>query len=158
MVHRIHTDLHKVHRINRQIYARSNLFCPESTAFTMWVCQPFVLNLGLLQHYLVNLLSWIQGFNKVGLSTLATSWGFVVDMTPPVPGNVFDGPRQKDGRPQDIDAQTYSCHMDAHWDGFYEPHSVIKEYFISIGTCPNCQNVVSRQAVGLVQGRLQTHW
>ncbi|XP_062587091.1 uncharacterized protein LOC134248703, partial [Saccostrea cucullata] len=36
------------------------------------------------------------------------------------------------------------------WEGFYDPHSSIKEFFVTVGTCHRCDDVIKRQSVGLV--------
>jgi hypothetical protein len=38
------------------------------------------------------------------------------------------------------------------WEGFFDPHSAIKEYTVSIGTCPECGDVIAEQTVGMATG------
>ncbi|XP_076085327.1 uncharacterized protein LOC143056126 [Mytilus galloprovincialis] len=97
-------------------------------------------------YYYINVLA----FNKAGLSSLATSWAFQVDTTPPTPGQVYDGnKRQLTGSIKDIDYQTETKVLYAYWEGFHESHSTIKDYFVSVGTCPSCEDVLQQQAIGI---------
>ncbi|XP_052067298.1 uncharacterized protein LOC127706680 [Mytilus californianus] len=92
----------------------------------------------------------VRAFNKAGLSTLATSWAFQVDTTPPTAGHVYDGDKsQLTGSVKDIDYQTETKVLHACWEGFHESHSTIKDYFVSIGTCPQCEDILQEQAVGI---------
>lgn len=43
-------------------------------------------------------------------------------------------------------------HMFLRWEGFHDPHSVIKYYSVHIGTCPGCNNVMTEQTVGVHTG------
>ncbi|CAG2247188.1 unnamed protein product [Mytilus edulis] len=97
-------------------------------------------------YYYIN----VMAFNKAGLSSLATSWAFQVDTTPPTPGQVYDGnKRQLTGSIKDIDYQTETKVLYAYWEGFHESHSTIKDYFVSVGTCPSCEDVLQQQAIGI---------
>ena len=94
-----------------------------------------------------------QAFNKAGLSSLATSWAFRVDTTPPTAGHVYDGDRsQITGSEKDIDFQTETKVLHSYWEGFHDSHSTIKEYYISIGTCRLCQDILPEQAIGIAYG------
>lgn len=82
---------------------------------------------------------------------MATSWAFSVDFTPPLQGHVFD--LQPNGTSRiDIDFQTDMTALLVFWEGFYDPHSAIKEYIISVGTCPECDDVIEEQSVGMTNG------
>lgn len=82
---------------------------------------------------------------------MATSWAFSVDFTPPLQGHVFD--LQPNGTSRfDIDFQTDMTALLVLWEGFYDPHSAIKEYIISVGTCPECGDVIEEQSVGITNG------
>ena len=41
----------------------------------------------------------------------------------------------------------------AHWGGFSDPHTHIKEYGICVGTMKGAQDVVALQAIGLVNSK-----
>jgi len=78
-----------------------------------------------------------------------------VDTTPPTDGHVYDGQRsQMTGDKKDVDYQTESKVLYAYWEGFHDSHSVIQEYYVSVGTCQNCDDVLNRQALGIVEGIL----
>ncbi|CAG2233138.1 unnamed protein product [Mytilus edulis] len=92
----------------------------------------------------------VRAFNKAGLSTLATSWASQVDTTPPTPGHVYDGDKsQLTEGVKDIDYQTETKVLHAHWEGFHESHSTIKDYYVSVGTCPQCEDILHEQAMGI---------
>ena len=54
----------------------------------------------------------------------------------------------------DLDYQTKSSVLFAHWGGFSDPHTAVKEYIVSVGTTKGGQDAVDTQAVGLVTGRV----
>lgn len=81
--------------------------------------------------------------------SLATSWAYNVDTSPPIAGHVYDG-LPLSGNQSDIDFQTDMSALNVYWEGFFDPHSAIKEYYISVGNCPGCDNVISTQAIGMV--------
>ena len=89
-----------------------------------------------------------KAYNKAGLISLATSWAYNVDFSPPLKGHVFD--IQPNGNSHlDIDFQTDLSKLLVFWEGFFDQHSAIKEYFVSIGTCPECGDVIEEQSVGM---------
>ena len=83
----------------------------------------------------------------------AVTWALVVDTSPPIAGHVYDG-RRVDGQQgrRDADFQTDISYLASYWEGFYDPHSTIKEYYISLGSCKECENVIGNQAIGITQG------
>ncbi|XP_063399976.1 uncharacterized protein LOC134684607 [Mytilus trossulus] len=94
----------------------------------------------------------VEAFNNAGLSSVATSWAFVVDTTPPTGGHVYDGKRSHmTGDVKDIDYQTETKTLYGYWQGFHDSHSHIQEYYVSVGTCDLCDDVLRRQALGIVQ-------
>ncbi|XP_052095904.1 uncharacterized protein LOC127731085 [Mytilus californianus] len=100
-------------------------------------------------HELINGHSYfisVKSFNKAGMMTIASSWAYIFDMSPPVAGHVYDG--MKDTSPSDIDYQTDMSSISVHWEGFHDPHTVIKNYFVHIGTCSGCNNVMEQQYNG----------
>ena len=84
---------------------------------------------------------------------MATSWGFTVDFTPPVVGNVYDGQHKDTDYPTDIDYQSDIHSLTAYWTGFVDPHTSIKEYLVEIGTQKGGDNIISSRSVGLSQGQ-----
>jgi hypothetical protein len=98
-------------------------------------------------------LYFLKAFNHADICGIATSWAFVVDTTSPVLGHVYDGQRPTTGSDvHDVDYQTDLSALYAHWEGFHDPHSSIKDYYVSIGTCPQCEDVLTNQAIGIVEG------
>nr|XP_034301655.1 uncharacterized protein LOC105322112 [Crassostrea gigas] len=91
----------------------------------------------------------VKAINKAGLMSLATSWAYNVDNSPPIAGHVYDG-LPLSGNQSDIDFQTDMSALNVYWEGFFDPHSAIKEYYVSVGNCPGCDNVISTQALGMV--------
>ena len=53
---------------------------------------------------------------------------------------------------KDIDYQTETEVLHAYWEGFHDSHSTIQEYYISIGRCPGCEDILSEQAIGITEG------
>ena len=76
-----------------------------------------------------------------------------MDTTPPTDGHVYDGQRsQMTGDQKDVDYQRESKVLYAYWEGFHDSHSMIQEYYVSVGTCQKCDNVLNRQSLGIVEG------
>nr|XP_034314147.1 uncharacterized protein LOC105348718 isoform X1 [Crassostrea gigas] len=90
----------------------------------------------------------VKAINKAGLMSLATSWAYIVDLSPPIAGHIYDG--VPGSELADIDFQTDMSALNVYWEGFHDPHSAIKEYYISVGTCQSCDDVIGRQAIGIV--------
>ncbi|XP_078574183.1 uncharacterized protein LOC144860694 [Branchiostoma floridae x Branchiostoma japonicum] len=88
----------------------------------------------------------IKATNWAGLVTTASSWGFVVEASPPLAGFVHDGGED------DIDYQENLSDINVTWGGFLEPHTDIAEYSWMIGTCSGCDDVMEEQHVGLATG------
>ncbi|XP_061177042.1 uncharacterized protein LOC133185758 [Saccostrea echinata] len=91
----------------------------------------------------------VKAFNKAHLVSLATSWAHIVDLSPPVKGYVFELSPSGNSK-LDIDYQTDMSKLKVFWEGFHDPHSSIKEFFVTVGTCRRCDDVIGRQSVGLV--------
>ena len=85
--------------------------------------------------------------------SLASSWAYSVDTSPPIAGHVYDGASSNPTARKDIDFQTDMSALKAFWEGFHDPHTSIKEFYVSVGTCPECEDVIARQAVGIVYGK-----
>ncbi|XP_055997828.1 uncharacterized protein LOC125647098 [Ostrea edulis] len=90
----------------------------------------------------------VKAINKAGLMSLATSWAYTVDVSPPIAGHIYDG--VPGTAHADIDFQTDMSALNVYWEGVFDPHSAIQVYYVSVGTCPTCDDVVSRQALGIV--------
>ncbi|XP_072034094.1 uncharacterized protein [Amphiura filiformis] len=92
----------------------------------------------------------VKATNKAGLVSVQSYGAFSVDASQPIPGHVYDGspdlmtPNQKD---QDFQTDTATLH--AFWEGFHDPHSSLIGYWWIAGTCPECNDVLEEQYVGL---------
>ncbi|XP_078658227.1 uncharacterized protein LOC144903711 [Branchiostoma floridae x Branchiostoma belcheri] len=86
----------------------------------------------------------VKATNWAGLSTTASSYGFIVEASPPLSGFVHDGGQQ------DIDYQHDLSTISVTWGGFQEPHTDIAEYSWMVGTCSGCDDVMEEQHVGLM--------
>ncbi|WAR04893.1 hypothetical protein MAR_020262 [Mya arenaria] len=87
----------------------------------------------------------VKAYNNAGLFSIDTSWAFVVDTTPPDSGLVYDGPN--DGTNTDIDYMTSTNTVHAYWTHFIDAHTPVLEYFVSVGTCKECDDVLTEQSV-----------
>lgn len=59
---------------------------------------------------------------------------------------------------RDTDHQTDMNTLYARWEGFHDIHTAIKEFYVSIGRCPHCNDVLTSQPIGITEGRLaSTH-
>ena len=67
-------------------------------------------------------------------------------------GYVNDGERKPGGTSFDLDYQTEGSVIFAHWGGFSDPHTALKEFLVSIGTTKGGQDVIDAQSVGLDNG------
>ncbi|KAK3083351.1 hypothetical protein FSP39_020593 [Pinctada imbricata] len=94
----------------------------------------------------------VRAFNRAGLSSLASSWAYILDLSPPVPGRVYDGERAVNSSSYfDEDYKNHTNFLAAFWTGFHDPHSTITDYYVSIGTCKTCQNILARQPMGITE-------
>lgn len=80
-----------------------------------------------------------------------TSWAFLVETSSPVPGIVYDGP--EGNLYTDLDYITSTETYAVHWTSFVDPHTTVKEYFISVGSCTECYDILPLQSVGLATGK-----
>ena len=91
--------------------------------------------------------------NSVGLSTVSSSLGYVLDSSPPQGGIVHDGPQHQD-RNFDLDYSSDSTSLSAHWGGtFTDPHTGISEYYWAAGSCPGCSELLGWSSVGIATGK-----
>ncbi|XP_078573997.1 uncharacterized protein LOC144860568 isoform X2 [Branchiostoma floridae x Branchiostoma japonicum] len=99
-------------------------------------------SLGLLEGHIYFVT--IKATNRAGLAATASSWGLVVEASPPLPGFVHDGGQQ------DRDYQHNLSTISVTWGGFREPHTDIAGYSWMVGTCSGCDDVMEEQHVGLM--------
>lgn len=69
---------------------------------------------------------------------------------------MFDG-FLHDDKSIDIDFQIDTTQLGAYWEEFYDPHTTIKTYTISVGTCVGCDNVLKAHDVGIIYGNLKLY-
>lgn len=86
----------------------------------------------------------VRAINSVGLSTTASTDGIVVDQEVPLVGVVLDGDHLGD-----VQYQSSTSALSAHWHGFFDRHSFIKKYLFGIGGSPGMWDVSSLHDVGL---------
>ncbi|CAC5407073.1 unnamed protein product [Mytilus coruscus] len=92
----------------------------------------------------------VKAINRANLISTASSWAYIYDMSPPVAGHAYDGSRESAASyMKDIDYQTDVKTLSAYWEGFHDLHSTIKAYYVSIGTCPECEDVLVNQDIGI---------
>ncbi|KAK3581570.1 hypothetical protein CHS0354_031918 [Potamilus streckersoni] len=93
----------------------------------------------------------VRAFNNLGLSSLATSWAYIVEASPPIVGHVYDGNSSLADQlgVKDLDFQTNLKNLTVRWEGFYDPHSAITSYYISVGRCPQCEDIMTEQMIGI---------
>ncbi|KAL3841826.1 hypothetical protein ACJMK2_019925 [Sinanodonta woodiana] len=93
----------------------------------------------------------VRAYNKLGLSSLATSWAYIVEASPPIAGHVYDGNSSLADQLgiKDLDFQTDLKNLTVRWEGFYDPHSAVTSYYISVGTCPQCEDILTEQNIGI---------
>lgn len=100
-----------------------------------------------------------QCINRAGLISSASSWAYVYDMSPPVPGHVYDGsPDKVPSYMKDIDYQTDTKTLSSYWEGFHDPHSTINTYYVSVGTCIKCEDVLTNQDIGISNSKNYTQF
>ncbi|KAI6656584.1 hypothetical protein LOD99_1379 [Oopsacas minuta] len=93
--------------------------------FTGAVVQSISLETGVRYYSLV------RACNKAGLCVTASSDGFLVDISPPIAGIVWDG-----FSAVDQDFQSYRWVVGAHWYGFHDTESGIQKFEWCVGTQP----------------------
>ena len=69
----------------------------------------------------------VRAWNEAGLKTTAVSDGFVVDVTPPLPGVVFAS-----GHHSNRHAQSSTSTVSASWHGFEDRHSGVMSYHVAV--------------------------
>ena len=91
----------------------------------------------------------LQAYNNAGLFSVASSWAFIVDSSEPETGDVYDGSMVTDTDYVDHDYLDTSSSVHVRWKGFFDPHTPITEYFVSLGSCKGCENIKEKQPNGL---------
>jgi hypothetical protein len=75
---------------------------------------------------------------------------------PPTAGHVYDGDiTLLAGSVKDIDYQMETEVLHAYWEGFHDSQSTIKDYYVSVGTCLQCEDILPEQAIGITHGTVQ---
>jgi hypothetical protein len=69
----------------------------------------------------------VRAWNEAGLQTSAVSDGFMIDVTRPVPGVVFNT-----GRHSNAHAQSSTSSISASWHGFEDRHSGVRSYHVTV--------------------------
>ena len=73
-------------------------------------------------------------------------------MSPPIAGHVYDGvPSSAPSYSKDVDYQTDQTILSAFWEGFHDPHTIVKNYLVHVGTCYGCDDVLTQQYIGVHQ-------
>ncbi|XP_076113981.1 uncharacterized protein LOC143082265 [Mytilus galloprovincialis] len=100
----------------------------------------------------------VKAVNRANLISTASSWAYIYDMSPPVAGHVYDGSVEAAlSYMKDRDYQTDVKTLSAYWEGFHDPHSTIKSYYVSIGTCPECEDLLVNQDIGITYNYTLCH-
>ncbi|XP_077866322.1 uncharacterized protein LOC144354078 [Saccoglossus kowalevskii] len=96
----------------------------------------------------------VKAYNGASLSTSSTSWGIIVDSSPPVAGVVYDG---EPDSVYDEDYQIHIDHLSVWWEGFHDPHTEIVGYSWKVGSCVNCDDILEKQDVGMLAEMKASH-
>ena len=86
----------------------------------------------------------IRSTNIVGLASELSSDGFVVDSTPPVIGDIT----HLENPPLEESSQFTSSEISVKWNGFLDKESVVRNYYLCIGTQSGGCNVMNFTNVG----------
>jgi hypothetical protein len=74
----------------------------------------------------------VRAWNQAGLRTSAVSDGLLIDVTPPVPGVVFNT-----GRHSNAHAQSSTTAVSASWHGFEDGESQVRSYHMAVFAADN---------------------
>ena len=80
--------------------------------------------------------------NNVGLLVTKSSHVVIYDTTPPCPSRVYDGPKPVGGSTLDLDYTSIHTHLSSHWDSFSDADTGISLYYVGIGTCVGCTDIM----------------
>lgn len=87
----------------------------------------------------------VKATNKAGYSAMASSNGFLVDTTAPVPGTAL----VRDGKTStDIDFQADDTYIYANWDDFFDEESDISKYTWCVGSAKGTCDIITETDVG----------
>ena len=86
----------------------------------------------------------IRSTDIVGLASELSSDGFVVDSTPPVIGDIT----HLENPPLEESSQFTSSEISVEWNGFLDKESVVRNYYLCIGTQPGGCSVMNFTNVG----------
>ncbi|XP_062588511.1 uncharacterized protein LOC134250178 [Saccostrea cucullata] len=92
--------------------------------------------------YRINLKAW----NNAGLYTTVSSAPFIFDASPPLVGIVRDGPLETG---VDLMFSSNASSLSIHWTNFHDPHSMISNYRVGLGTAFKKTNIIPMTDVGL---------
>jgi len=80
----------------------------------------------------------VRGTTAAGLSSVSSSDGVLVDLTPPVMGNVYHGSR---AAPLNLNTTSCSHVVEATWDAADDLETGVVSYTVSVGTQPGLANI-----------------
>ncbi|XP_064646203.1 uncharacterized protein LOC135499389 [Lineus longissimus] len=78
--------------------------------------------------------------NHVLLTTIGVGAPIIIDLTPPEPGEMFDGPHFG----YDLNFTKDATQICASWKDFADPESGISKYELGLGTKPDAEDVIER--------------
>ncbi|XP_025085446.1 uncharacterized protein LOC112558908 [Pomacea canaliculata] len=100
----------------------------------------------------------IKAMNGAGLFTSAVSRPWVVMTSAPAAGHVYDGPPPTDGGVAfDVDFTRSPSDVAAFWRGFSTSLSPVATYYVRLGTCSGCDDIVGEFDIGLSQDLTWDH-
>lgn len=88
----------------------------------------------------------IRVYNRVGLTAIAHSDGFIFDYSPPVIGQIHVGNGTWSVNQSNIFSSSY---IDVSWYGFWDKESSISKYYICLGNQSGSCDVIDWKDVGL---------
>ncbi|XP_015767122.1 PREDICTED: uncharacterized protein LOC107345883, partial [Acropora digitifera] len=87
----------------------------------------------------------VKATNKAGYSAMASSNGFLVDTTAPIPGTAL----VRDGKTStDIDFQADDTYIYANWDDFVDEESDISKYTWCVGSAKGTCDIITETDAG----------
>jgi hypothetical protein len=91
----------------------------------------------------------VRAWNEAGLQTTAVSDGFLIDVTPPVPGVVFTTAHHSNAH-----AQSSTTNITASWHGFEDSDSGVMSYHVTVYDSNN----VTAPIIPFVDVGVATEW
>lgn len=98
----------------------------------------------------------MQATNQAGVTTMSTANGYIVDVSPPTTGYVFDGPKANGvlQSSKDLDYGPLLTQLSAHWGGYHDIGTGIVDYQWAIGSCSGCSDIIYWHSTGLATGMI----